>query len=100
FDAADMDYLTSRVYWRLGKVDLAEQYAKSSVMAWSQEGAFKRDSVEADITLALIHAKAGEPDTVLLVKHALSGVAPLKSVRARRQLAALVSVLEARTDST
>jgi transcriptional regulator with XRE-family HTH domain len=100
FDAADMDYLTSRVYWRLGKVDLAEQYAKSSVAAWSQEGSTKRDSVNADITLALIHAKAGEPDTVLLVKHALSGVAPLKSVRARRQLGELVSVLEARTDST
>jgi hypothetical protein len=38
FDAADMDYLTSRVYWRLGKVDLAEQYAKSSVAAWAKEG--------------------------------------------------------------
>jgi ABC-type branched-subunit amino acid transport system substrate-binding protein len=56
--------------------------------------------VEADITLALIHAKAGEPDTVLLAKHALTGVAPLKSVRARGQLGELVGVLEARTDST
>jgi tetratricopeptide (TPR) repeat protein len=100
FDAADMDYVTSRVYWQLGKVDLAEQYAKSSVMAWGQEGTSKRDRVEADITLALIHAKAGEPDTVLLVKHALTGVAPLKSVRARRKLGELVGVLEARTDST
>ncbi len=100
FDAADMDYLTSRVYWRLGEVDLAEQYAKSSVAAWAEEGTTRRDSVEADITLALIHAKAGESDTVLLVKHALTGVVPLKSVRARRQLGELVSVLEARTDST
>jgi transcriptional regulator with XRE-family HTH domain len=101
FDAADMDWVTSRAYWRMGKVDLAEQYAQSSVMAWDREGAStKRDSVNADITLALIHAKAGEPDTVLLVKHALAGVAPLKSVRARRQLGELVGVLEARTDST
>jgi tetratricopeptide (TPR) repeat protein len=83
FDAADMDYLTSRVYWRPGKIDLAEQYAKSSVAAWAKEGTTRRDSVEADITLALIHAKAGEPDTVMLVKHALNGVAPLRSVRAR-----------------
>jgi tetratricopeptide (TPR) repeat protein len=99
FDAADMDWVTSRAYWRLGKIDLAEQYAKSSVMAWGGAST-KRDSVNADITLALIHAKAGEPDTVLLVKHALSGVAPLKSVRARRQLGELVTVLETRTDST
>jgi hypothetical protein len=85
----------------MGKVDLAEQYAQSSVMAWDREGAStKRDSVNADITLALIHAKAGEPDTVLLVKHPLAGVAPLKSVRARRQLGELVGVLEAGTDST
>jgi tetratricopeptide (TPR) repeat protein len=44
FDAADMDYLTSRVYWRLGKVDLAEQYAKSSVAAWAKEGTTRRGS--------------------------------------------------------
>jgi transcriptional regulator with XRE-family HTH domain len=101
FDVADMDWVTSRAYWRLGKFDLAEQYAKSSVMTWDQEGdSTKRDSVNADITLALIHAKAGEPDTVLLVKHALTGVAPLKSVRARRQLGELVGVLAARTDTT
>jgi hypothetical protein len=100
FDAADMYWVTSRVYWRLGKLDLAEQYAKSSVSRWAEESTSRRDSVEADITLALIHAKAGEPDTVLLVKHALTGVAPLKSVRARRQLGELVNVLESRTDST
>jgi transcriptional regulator with XRE-family HTH domain len=100
FDVADMDWLTSRVYWRLGKLYLAEQYAKSSVTAWAKEGTTRRDSVEADITLALIHAKAGEPDAAILVKRAVGGVAPLKSLRARRQLNELVVVLEARKDST
>jgi hypothetical protein len=64
------------------------------------KGDSQRDSVEADITLAVIHAKAGDSDAVALTKRAIAGVAPLRSVRARKKLVELVSALETRSDST
>jgi hypothetical protein len=92
-----MDYLTACVYWKLGKLDRAENMAISSVRKWEDEGVSKRDSVEADILLATLHAMAGEPDTVMLARKAISGVAGLQSVRARQvKLVPLVQALEAR----
>jgi transcriptional regulator with XRE-family HTH domain len=97
FELAEMDYLTACVYWKLGKLDRAENIAISSVRKWEDEGVAKRDSVEADILLATLHASAGEPDTVMLARKAISGVAGLQSVRARQvKLVPLVQALETR----
>ncbi len=97
FDSADMDYVTSCVYTKIGKVDRAESFTASSVRKWNAEGISRRDRVEADIMLATLHATTGEPDTVILARKAISGVAELQSVRARQvKLIPLVQALEAR----
>jgi hypothetical protein len=97
FDSADIDYVTSCVYAKLGKIDGAESLVASSVRKWDDEGVSRRDRVEADIMLATLHATAGEPDTVVLARKAISGVAGLQSVRVRQvKLMPLVQALEAR----
>lgn len=97
FDAADMDYVASCVYSALGRFDTAESFAARSVRKWAYEGVSRRDSVEADIALATLHARAGELDTAVLARKAITGVAGLQSVRARHiKLAPLAQALEAR----
>jgi hypothetical protein len=97
FEIAEMDYLTACVYEKLGKIDVAEGLAVSSVRRWDEEGVSRRDRVEADILIATLHATAGEPDTGILARKAISGVAGLRSVRARQvKLVPLVRALEAR----
>lgn len=97
FDAADMDYVSSCVYSILGQLDTAESFAARSVRKWAHEGISRRDSVEADILLATLHARAGELDTAFLARKAITGVAGLQSVRARYiKLAPLAQALEAR----
>jgi hypothetical protein len=100
FDSADMDYVTSCVYVRLGKIDAAESLTASSVQKWDAEGVSKRDRVEADIMLATIHATAGEPDTVSLARKAIAGVAALQSVRVRQvKMLPLAQSLEKRPNT-
>ncbi len=97
FEAAEMDYLASSVYSTLGQLDIAESLAARSVRKWAHEGISRRDSVEADILLATLHARAGELDTAVLARKAIAGVAGLQSVRARDiKLAPLAQALESR----
>ncbi|MGH3971844.1 MAG: helix-turn-helix domain-containing protein [Pseudonocardiaceae bacterium] len=97
FEVAEMDYLTSCVYSTLGQLDTAEAFAVSSVRKWEAEGVSRRDSVEADIVLATLHATTGEPDTAVLARKAITGVAGLQSFRARQvKLLPLAQALEAR----
>lgn len=49
-----------------------------------------------DIALATIHAMAGEPDGPTLEHRAITSVADLRSVRARKRLDPLVAALESR----
>lgn len=99
FDDADLDYGTSEVYRQLGKLDIAEQFAASSVRRWKAEGTSRRDSVRPDIALATIHLTAGEPDGAALAHRAIMSVAELRSVRARKSLGRLVDALETRSRS-
>ncbi len=99
FDEADLDYGTSNVYRHLGKLDIAEQFAASSVRQWKVEGTSRRDSVLPDIALATIHVTAGEPDGAALAHRAVTSVAQLRSPRARMSLGRLVDALEARPRS-
>ena len=98
FERSGMDELTARVYLNLGHLDVAEPYAAGAVRAWGSGE--QRNGVLADITLATIHVRAGEPDGLPLAKKAIDGVALLRSVRARvRWLEPLVAALEARPGS-
>lgn len=100
FDDADMDYLTSAVYRRLGALDTAESFATSSVRKWARENASRRDSVNADINLATIHVMTGESDGAVLAHRAIITVAGLHSTRARVvNMSRLVDALEDRPSS-
>jgi len=98
FERSGMDELTARVYLNLGRLDMAESYAAGAVRAWGSGE--RRNGVLADITLATVHVKAGEPDGSQRAKEAIDGVALLRSVRAReRWLEPLAAALEARPGS-
>jgi transcriptional regulator with XRE-family HTH domain len=101
YDVADMDCVTSYVYLWLGRLDTAESFAANSVHQWAAEGTSRREGILADIALATIHTQTHQPDATALTHHALTGVAPLRSLRTRRiKLAPLIKALDARTDST
>jgi transcriptional regulator with XRE-family HTH domain len=101
YDVADMECVTSYVYLQLGRLDTAQRFAASSVRKWAAEGTSRREGVLSDISLATIHTQTGQSDAGELAQRAISGVAPLRSLRTRRvKLAPLVKALDARTDST
>ena len=83
----------------MGKLDIAEQLAASSVRQWKVEGTSRRDSALPDIALATIHVTAGEPDSAALAHQAITSVAELRSVRTRISLVRLVDALETRPGS-
>ena len=98
FERADMDHLHALVHLHLGHLDIAESFATSSVRGWGQGE--RRDGVLGDITLAVIHVRAGEPRGLQLAHHVVTGVTKLNSVRARQQLEPLAAALEARSSSS
>ncbi|MGH4025645.1 MAG: helix-turn-helix domain-containing protein [Pseudonocardiaceae bacterium] len=98
FDQADMDHVTAQAYRGLGRLDLAEQLAASSVRVWGEQD--RRDSVQAATTLAAIHVDAGEPDGLTLAGNVIRDVASLRSGRARAKLCGLADVLAARPDGS
>jgi transcriptional regulator with XRE-family HTH domain len=101
FNAADMDNVISDVYRRLGQLNNAEVFARASLDKWTTFGTDKRDSVEAEITLATVHLRSGEIHSgVLLARQAIADVSPLQSVRAKRRLAPLERALAERKNST
>ncbi len=118
WDAADAQLATSWELWRptrtdpggdlykvaarlqvsRGRLDAAEPFAAASVRRW--EGASsQRGRTAANILLATIHIRAGEPDGLRLAHGAIVGVTKLSSVRAHRRLEPLVDALEARSGS-
>jgi hypothetical protein len=81
-----------------GRLDVAEPFAAASVRRWEGTSS-QRERTGADILLATIHVRAGEPDGVRLAHGAITDVTKLSSVRARRRLEPLVTALEARPGS-
>ncbi|MGH3973886.1 MAG: hypothetical protein ACRDS9_11265, partial [Pseudonocardiaceae bacterium] len=63
------------------------------------EGGSRRARTQADILLATIHVRAGEPGGLQLAHGAINGVTKLSSVRVRRRLEPLVAALEGRPGS-
>lgn len=101
YDDADMEHGAASVYLLLGRLDIAERFATSSVRKWSAEGASRREGVAADIALATIHTQTGQSDAARLAQHAIASVAPLRSIRTRHvKLAPLVKALDTRGDAT
>jgi transcriptional regulator with XRE-family HTH domain len=97
FERADMDHLHALIHLHLGNLDVAEQFATSSVRGWGEGN--RRDGVLGEITSATIHVQAGEPNGLRLAHGAVTAVSKLRSQRARDRLAPLITTLESRPGS-
>lgn len=97
-ERADMEWLTALIERDLGRLDVAEQLAASSVRRWASSNN-RRDAALPSITLATIHVQAGESHGLILARSAIKAVAPLHSVRARKRLEPLAAALETRPSS-
>lgn len=97
-ERADMEWLTALIERDLGRLDLAEQLAASSVRRWASSNN-RRDAALPSITLATIHIQAGESHGLILARSAIKAVAPLHSARARKRLEPLAAALDARPSS-
>jgi len=97
-DRGGLEWVTALVERDLGRLDVAERFAASSVRHWSSNGN-RRDAALPAITLAELHVMAGEPRGLAMARTAIGIVAPLHSVRARERLVPLAEALEARPSS-
>jgi len=98
FDRADLDNVRAQCYLALGNLDAAHHYAQESVNTWNSDD--RRESTKARITLATVHAAAGEPIAARLATAALDGAEALHSWRVRAQLEPLEVALATRHTST
>ena len=97
-DRGGLEWVTSLVERDLGRIDVAERFAASSVRHWGS-GGNRRDAALPAITLAELHVMAGEPRGPTMAKTAIDTVALLHSVRARERLVPLAAALENRRGS-
>ncbi|HWR47026.1 MAG TPA: helix-turn-helix transcriptional regulator [Pseudonocardiaceae bacterium] len=98
FERAGGDFVTAGVQLVLGQLDAAEQLAASAVRSYGEN--HRRDRTQAELLLAEVHVRAGEPGGLTLARDAIEGVSILRSVVARRQrLVPLAAALEARPGS-
>ena len=87
--------MTAGVQLDLGQLDTAEQFAASAVRTYSEN--HRRDRTQAELLLAEVHVRAGEPRGLTLAHHAIEGVSTLHSIAARQaRLMPLAAALEAR----
>ncbi len=97
FERAGADFVTAGVQRDLGRLDTAEQLAARAVRAYG-EGHYRRGGTVAELLLAEIHVRAGDPRGLTLAHHAIEKVITLHSVAARREwLTPLATALEARS---
>ncbi|MGH4015285.1 MAG: hypothetical protein ACRDSL_15445 [Pseudonocardiaceae bacterium] len=95
FEHAGMDRATAGIQLDLHQLDTAEQFAASAIRTYGED--HRRGRTLAELTLAEVHVRAGEPRGLALARHAIDGVSTLQSVAARRErLLPLVAALEAR----
>ncbi|MBV8541919.1 MAG: helix-turn-helix transcriptional regulator [Pseudonocardiales bacterium] len=96
FERAGADFVTAGVQRDLGRLNTAEQLTASAVRAYGQ-GHYRRGHTVAELLLAEIHVRAGEPRGLTLAHQVIETVSTLQSVAARREwLTPLVTALEAR----
>ncbi len=97
-ERAAMDHATSEIQLDLHRFDTAEQFAASAVRTYSDT--HRRGRTRAELALAEVHVRAGEPRGLVLARQAIEAVSTLQSVAARQErLVPLATALEARPGS-
>jgi transcriptional regulator with XRE-family HTH domain len=95
FERAGADFVTAGIQLDLGRLDAAEQSATRALRTYAE--GHRRDHTQAQLLLAEVHVRSGEPQGLILARHAIAGVSTLQSVVARRaRLIPLATALEAR----
>jgi tetratricopeptide (TPR) repeat protein len=98
FERAGGDFVTAGVQLDLGRLDIAEQFAASAVRIYGE--IHRRDRAQAELLLAEIYVRGGEPRGLTLAHQAIEEVSYLHSVAARQaRLLPLAAALEARPGS-
>ncbi len=98
FERAAMDRATAGIQLDLGQLDIAEQFAASAVRTYGE--GHRRGRTMAELALAEVYVRAGEPRGLVLARQAIEAVSSLQSVAVRRErLVPLVTALEARPGS-
>ncbi|MDQ3762661.1 MAG: helix-turn-helix domain-containing protein [Actinomycetota bacterium] len=94
FERAGMDRATAGIQLDLGRLDTAEQFAASAVRTYGE--GHRRGRTLAELLLAEVHVRAGEPQGLTVARHAIAEVNTLQSVAVRRErLVPLAAALEA-----
>lgn len=96
FERAGADLGTAAIQRDLGRLDTAESFATSAIRAYGQ-GHYRRGHIIAQLLLAEIQVRTGEPRGLTLAREAIEKVSSLQSVAARREwLMPLATALEIR----
>ncbi len=96
FERGAMDRATSEIQLDLGQLDTAEQFAASAVRTYGDTH-LRRGRTRAELALAEVYVRAGEPRGLVLARQAIEAVSTLQSVAVRRErLVPLTTALEAR----
>jgi hypothetical protein len=99
FQRAGADLVTAGIQLDLGRLDVAEQLAASAARTYGQ-GHHRRGRTEAELIVAEVHVRAGEPQGLPLTRQAIDEVSTLHSVAVRRErLVPLAAALGARPGS-
>lgn len=94
YDRGAMDGATASVQLDLRRLDTAQQFAASAVRAFGE--GFGRERTRAELLLAEVHVRAGEPRGLNLARQAVDAVRAVQSVAVRRErLEPLAAALEA-----
>ena len=95
FEHGEMDLVTAEILADLGRLDTAEQCAASAVRTYGEGNRAYR--THAELMLAEVHVRAGEPRGLVLARQAIEAVSTLQSGAVRRErLVPLTAALEAR----
>ncbi|MDQ3151617.1 MAG: helix-turn-helix domain-containing protein [Actinomycetota bacterium] len=98
FDRAGMELATAGVHLDLHRLDTAHQFAAGAARTYG--GTYGRGRTNAELLLAEVHVRAGEPRGLVLARQAIAAVSALQSVAMRRErLQPLAEALEARSGS-
>ncbi|MGH3721395.1 MAG: hypothetical protein ACRDRI_21605 [Pseudonocardiaceae bacterium] len=96
YEHASVSLGAARIHLDLGQLDAAERSAASAVRTYS-EGHYHRGHTMAELVLAEVHIRTGEPHGLTLAHGAITKVTTLQSVAVRRELLIpLATALEAR----
>ncbi len=98
FERAGGDQVTAGIQLELGRLEVAEQFAASAVRTFGE--GHRRGRARAELVLAEVHVRAGEPRGLMLAPPAIEEVSTLQSVAVRRErLIPLAPALQARPGS-